>query len=415
MNLADDTLRFFGLDRANRWRTLAFLAWGITLLVFGIMFFAKPERVTGFAPYLRGAHNWLEGDALYSFKPNKGFVYSPLIAVFFSSLTLVTVPVANILWRLMSAGILLGGIWSILKFGPFAGVPSYLRGLVFLLILPIAAGNLDSGQANPMVIGLLMIGLAGACSGRWTLAAIAVAGAFYWKIYPVTVGMLLVLVAPGKFGWRFALALIVMGLLPFLFQNHDYVMRQYQQWVETRLVDNRLTYPIVIAPLDLWFLLVRIGHLSLSETGYHILRLAGGAAIAGFCLYGRGKAWPQERILGGLFSLACVWMVLLGPASESLTYLILVPAAAIGVVESFRLRMHWAARMAALIGYGFLLLAILRVGFFSKWQDVWLLALQPVGAVFVLAYCLMRYLDDTLWDGRKKPAFIAPIHPADGG
>jgi len=415
MNLSDDTLRPFGLDRLNRWRTLALLAWGITLLVFVIMFFAKPERVTGFAPYLRGAHNWLEGDAMYSFQPNKGFVYSPLIAVFFSSLTWVSVPVANILWRLMSAGILLVGIGSVLKIGPFSDVPKHLRGLVFLLILPIAAGNLDSGQANPIVVGLLMIGVAGACAGRWTIAAIAVAGAFYWKIYPITLGMLLVLVAPVKFGWRFVLALLVMGLLPFLFQNQDYVVRQYQQWVETRMVDNRLTYPIVIAPLDLWFLLVRIGHLPLSETGYHILRLAGGAAIAGFCLYGRWKAWPKERILAGLFSLACVWMLLLGPASESLTYLILVPAAAIGVVESFSFRMHSAARIAAVIGYGFLLLAILRVGFFSKWQDAWQLALQPVGALFFLAYCLMRYLDDTLWDGRKKPAFIAPIHPPDGG
>ena len=415
MNLSDAALKPYGLDRFSRWNTLALLAWGITLLVFIIMFFVKPERVTGFAPYLRGAHNWLEGDALYSFKPNKGFVYSPLIAVFFTSLTFVSVAVANILWRLLSAGILLGGIWSILKFGPFRDGPKHLRGLVFLLILPVAAGNLDSGQANPIVIGLLMIGVAAAFTGRWTVAAVAVAGAFYWKIYPLALGMLLVLVAPGKFGWRLALALVVMALLPFLFQNPDYVTRQYQQWFETRLVDNRLAYPIPIAPLDLWFLLVRIGHLPLAETGYQILRLAGGAAIAVFCLYGRWKSWPKERLLGGLFSLACVWMVLLGPASESLTYLILVPAAAIAVVESLSLGLRPAVRGAAVIGYGFLLLAILRVGFFPKWQDAWLLAFQPVGALFMLAYCLMRYLDDTPWDSRRKPPLAAPVPPAEAG
>jgi len=411
----DEFLKPYGLDRQSRWRTLALLAWGITLLVFIVMFFVKPERVTGFAPYLRGAHNWMEGDAIYSFKPNKGFVYSPLVAVFFTTLTVVSVAVANIFWRMISAGILLGGIWSVLKIGPFFDIPKHLRGLVFLLILPIAAGNLDSGQANPIVIGLLMIAVAAAYSGRWTLAAIAVAGAFYWKIYPLALGMLLVLVAPQKFTWRFALALLVLGLLPFLFQKPDYVLQQYQEWVATRLVDNRLNYPLEIAPLDLWFLLVRLGQLPLGETGYHILRLAAGAAIAGFCLYGRWKGWPKERVLGGMFSFACVWMLLLGPASESLTYMILVPAAAIAVMESFSLRLPWLARIAAVIGYGCLLLAILRVGFFSHWQSGWILALQPVGALFILGYGLLRYLDDTQWNGRRKPPFTAPIVSPDAG
>ena len=405
----DEMLKPYGLDRMSRWRTLALLAWGITLLVFLVMFFVKPERVTGFAPYLRGAHHWIEGDAIYSFKPNKGFVYSPLAAVFFTVLTVVPVAVANIVWRMLSAGILLGGIWSVLKIGPFSDIPGHLRGLVFLLILPVAAGNLDSGQANPLVIGLLMIALSAAYSRRWTLAAFAVAGAFYWKIYPLVLGMLLVLVAPQKFSWRLVLALIVMGMLPFLFQKPDYVLQQYHQWMVTRLVDNRLNYPLEIAPLDLWLLLVRLGTLPLGESGYQILRLAAGAAIAGFCLYGGWKGWSKERILGGIFCFACVWMLLLGPASESLTYLILVPAGAIAVVESFSLRLSPFSRIAAVIGYGFLLLAILRVGFVPRWQSGWILALQPIGALFILAYGLMRYLDDAHWNGLRKQRFTAPI------
>ena len=44
--------------------------------------------------------------------------------------------------------------------------------------------------------------------------------------------------------------------------------------------------------------------------------------------------WRQVLLYGGLFAFVCAWMVLLGPASEWLTYLLLAPAAALAVVAS---------------------------------------------------------------------------------
>lgn len=409
MKFDDKTLRAWRLDESQRWATLAVLAWGVTLAALAFIFLFSPERVTGFAPYLKGAQRWLDGAEIYSFKPNKGFVYSPTIAVFFSVFAGIPVFLANILWRWLSAGILLGGLWAVFRSGPFAHVPRHLRGLVCLLVLPMASGNLDSGQANPIVAGLLMVAVAAACVDRWWIAAIAVAGAFYWKVYPLTLGLLLILAAPGKFTWRLVLAMVLFGLLPFLFQKPDYALEQYRQWVVTRLADNRFAYPLEIAPLDLWFLLVRLAHLPLSVTVYNVLRVLAGAAIAAFCLYGKWKDWPRERILGGIFSFSCVWMLLFGPASESLTYLILVPATAIAVVESFSERMPPAARMAALLGYGLLLLAILRVGFFHRLQSPWVLAIQPFGAIAFLCYCLTRYLDNRWWRGTKTETKTASL------
>ena len=43
------------IGAANRWRTLAILGWAILCIVVVSLFIAKPEKVTGFAPYLRGA------------------------------------------------------------------------------------------------------------------------------------------------------------------------------------------------------------------------------------------------------------------------------------------------------------------------------------------------------------------------
>lgn len=391
-NSWDQRLAPFHLDAARRWRTLAILGWAVLCVVIIGMFIAKPDKVTGFAPYLKGASRWIEGLDIYSYKPNKGFVYSPLAAVFFSPFAFVHSAVANVVWRLLSVACLLGGLWSMLRFGPFDRIPARLRGLVYLLVLPLSLSNIDSGQANPIVIGLIMAGLAAACRGRWTLAALAISGAVHWKVYPLVVGLLLMVICPWKFSWRFILALAVMAALPFLFQKHEYVSEQYHEWVVTRFADNRLQYDIAIAPLDLWFVLVRVLGLPLPELGYHLLRGVAGAAIAAFCLWGRLRGWPAERLYGGLFAFVCAWMVLLGPASEWLTYLLVAPAVALAVVEVIGHPFSRWTRVAALTAYAILLLAVLRVGFIPKVQTAWLLALQPLGALCYVFFAVRRYL-----------------------
>jgi hypothetical protein len=385
----DARLAPFRLDSRRRWTTLAVAGWGAVAVAFLVLFIVSPNKVTGFAPYLRGAEGWLEGAKIYSFKANKGFVYSPLAAVFFTPFTFVPTAVANVVWRFLSLATLLGGLWSVLRFGPFTGIPPERRGLVFLLLLPLSLSNLDAGQANPIVIGLLMAGLAAAGRQHWTLAALAFAAAAHWKIYPVVAGLLVLLLAPWRFGWRFVLALALMAALPYLFQETGYVTRQYQLWMETRLADNRLQYDLAIAPLDLWFLLTRVLGVPVSETAYKVLQAGTGLAIAGFCAWGRLHRFPTDRLLGGLFAFVCVWMVLLGPASEWLTYLLLAPAAALAVVDTLP-RRGWE-RAAAWAAYGLLLLAALRVGFVPKWQSPALFALQPLAALCYAAYAVLRY------------------------
>ena len=83
-------------------------------------------------------------------------------------------------------------------------------------------------------------------------------------------------------------------------------------------------------------------------------------------------------------------MVLLGPATENHTYLLIAPAAALALVESFG-RRQVALRILASVAYLLLLLAILRIGFW-KVDDAWLLALQPFGGIALLCYALPRYL-----------------------
>ena len=127
--------------------------------------------------------------------------------------------------------------------------------MVYLLLLPLALGNLDVGQSNPLAIGLLMLAIAAVRSNRWNVAALCVAIPTFFKIYPLAVGMLICVIAPRRFVWRLLLALLLLAVAPFLFQHWTYVSDQYRAWIETRIADNRCSYPAKYTPIDLWFIL----------------------------------------------------------------------------------------------------------------------------------------------------------------
>jgi len=392
----------FGQWPRQFWAMASIAAWGVALSVVVGKSLALSSRLTNVDRYLEAGGNWIQGLPLYIYTPNKGFVYAPFSALFYAALSYLPESLSGTLWCLISAGLLLAGMLGMMTVGPFRQIPTSSRGLVLLLVLPLALGNLDSAQANAFVIGLIMIAVAAACVERWMIAAIAIALATHWKVYPLVVGLLLVLIAPGKFTWRLVLAVLALALIPFLFQERSYVIEQYRLWYGTRTADNRLLYSIKIAPWDLWFVLVRVAGIPLNEAAYRSIQAVGGLAIACFCLYGRWNQWPKERLFGGMFSLVCVWMTLLGPASELHTYLLLGPAVAFGLVEVFSNRSDTLSRALVLAAYLLLLLAILRVAFIPRYANVYILSLQPLGAAIFLAYALKHYLSNTLW--RTKTA-----------
>ena len=208
---------FQWLDRF--WNPVAILAWTIALSAIIGKILASPDRVTNVNRYLKAGRAWIEGSPLYIYTPNKGFVYGPFSAVCYALASYLPDVWPRILWCLLSAALLLGGMWAMMTSGPFSQLPARRRGLAFLLVLPLALGNFDSAQANAFLAGLIMIAFAAASSERWTIAAIALAVAIHWKVYPVVAGMLLVLLFPRRFTWRFVLAVVITGLIPFLFQK----------------------------------------------------------------------------------------------------------------------------------------------------------------------------------------------------
>jgi Glycosyltransferase family 87 len=144
-------------------------------------------------------------------------------AAFFAPFSCLPPALAYSLWLFANAAALLGGLVALFNTNLFPGFSQKCVGIVYLLLLPLGLGNLDVGQANPLVVGLLMFAIAAVRVKRWNIAALCVAIPTFLKIYPLAVGMLICVIAPRRFVWRLLLALLLLAVAPFLFQHWSYV------------------------------------------------------------------------------------------------------------------------------------------------------------------------------------------------
>ena len=391
------TIRFTEIFKQPAfWTVTAWISWALALLVFVVRFCGGFHRAYAFDDYMSAGFHWIHGEYLYA--NWRGFIYSPLAAVFFAPFANLPRGVAYTLWLLLSAGALLGGLAALLKTTFFPVISRAYSGIIYLLLLPITLGNLDVGQANALVIGLLMFAVAAVRIERWNMAALCVAIPTYFKIYPVAVGMLICAIAPRRFAWRFLIALAILGVAPFLFQHWSYASDQYHAWVTTRASDDRLIYPVNYSPLDLWFLLHCVAHLPITPWVYTLIQVGTGGALAVLCLWGKWRRWETERVLTTLFFLVSIWMVLCGPATESHTYLLLAPALILALVQSFNA--HYSFWPRALVCTAFALQFVnhnTRTSYLFHLKQPWIFSAQPISALLFLGYCFFWLLTDSFW------------------
>jgi hypothetical protein len=392
--------RFEILKKPRSLKRIAWALWTAALVFLAARYCAGGvHRVYAFNDYVQAGRHWIQGEYLYS--NWRGFIYSPIVAAIFAPLSILPPALAYLLWLLVNVSVFLSGLAALLQSNIIPDLKRESFALIYILLIPCVLGNLDVGQANPLVIGLLMFTVTAVRREQWNVAAGSVGLATFFKIYPLAVGMLMCVVAPRRFIWRLLLALLVLALAPYLLQHWSYVTDQYRAWIATRASDNRLNYSIKYAPIDLWFLIHVIGHLPISAGVYTLIQIATGGLIAIFCIWGKWKAWSIERILCGLFFLVSIWMTLCGPATEAHTYLLMAPALVIALVKSFDDCQSLPLRAFAFGAFFFQMVHATRVNYLLHAKQAWVFSPQPLSALLFLAYCLLWLLNGSFWATRK--------------
>ena len=382
-------------DDEKRSRTkwmIVFTLWAALIIGVLIRSLLKPTSGTVFPIFHTAGARWLHGENLYS--GGTDYLYSPLVAALFSPLALLPMWAANIIWRLTLVGTYLAAVRSWLRDGT-SRIPVKYHATVFLILLPLSIGSINNAQSNPLVIALVMFALIASRASRWVFAALCIAVITYLKIYPLAAGLLLAVLFPKQFSWRLGVALLAFAALSFVLQKPTYVLEQYHNWVATRSVDER-HFDIENRPRDLWTLLYTCG-IELNLRLYFFVQILGGACIAALCLFGRVKKWGTDRLLTIIFTLVPCWMLLLGPATESSTYIVLAPAIALAAVEAFsRPFPRW---MRALVATALVILigGAAFIAFAGHRRELWTMSIQQIGTVLFAIFALAWIFRDALW------------------
>jgi len=372
--------------------------WTAALIGICIRIGISPHVHDVFGTYVDAGRKWEAAQPLYTY--TRGFVYSPLVAAFFALFSWLPISVGSMLWRLLNACILIIAICWWIRARMHEHIPKSSNWLVFLLILPLTVGNFNNGQVNPIIIGLLMISILAAHDERWTLSAVCMAVATYLKVYPLSVGLLLVLIYPRQFGWRLLLVLAAMGALSFVLQRPDYVFEQYQRWFRTRAADDR-RMNMDIAPRD-FSMILRLLHINLQAQFVSILQIIAGAATAAVCVIGRIQKWTIQRLSIWVLSAGTCWMLLFGPTTEDATYAMIAPALVFALVDCFQQDTPVAMRVLISTSFAVLLLGLVLNAFFGLKKTPGLMSIQPLGALAFAGYAVVWIFSAAFWDKGRE-------------
>jgi len=335
--------------------------WVATIAALCVRVVLHPTTHTVFPVFAAAGRSWIASEDLYAHVavPVTGpFRYSPLIAAMFAPFSLLPTAAAEVLWRLLQAAIYLGALKRWLARGIAPRLSSLDHSMVLLLALPLSFVNLRNGQTNLIVIAMLLAAVTAVIENRWrtTAACVGIAAAF--KIYPLVLGLLFAALYPAGFILPMAGAMLAILAMPFVLQRPGYVMHQYIAWPRYLRADDRSAAALINSYRDFGFLFRRAGH-PIPPDIYLALQLAAAGLVAGCCIAARRGGLARRDLMRITLALACCWMLLFGPATESSTYILLAPSIALELVLAARWHTSRAVLAAMSVSYGLLMLDLI--------------------------------------------------------
>jgi hypothetical protein len=374
--------------RQTNWFAWVLAAWALVFAVTSVrVLVSKPRTHSDYLTFANTARNWVAGKGIYRQTGDDGyyddFRYSPSVAVALVPFSMCPDRLGNLLWRLVNLGAFLGALawWGRKVLTPLPTTNQLA--LLFLLVLPLSIGNINNGQSNPLVLGLMLAAVAGVTEARWNLATILLAVAVLFKIYPIAIALLLVALYPRQLALRLTFAILAGLALPFLFQHPAYVAEQYQTWFHYLKSEDRQGMALAATYRDLR-LLFRAASVPLSAEVYMAIQLATAAAAAGICLFGQYARWSQQRLLTLLTGLGCCWMTVFGVATESCTYMLVAPTGAWAVMQA-RLEARSLPVRGLLVGSFLLFLVAQMANWFKGGSEFHALGVQALAGLLLIA------------------------------
>ena len=328
-------------------------------LVISVMVAQAPGYRTVTPNYRDACRNWFEGRPIYA-EGVHGFLYFPHAAVLFAPFTYPPMPVAGVLWRMVSIGSLALAIWR-MRFWTVDSrfsiatihnpkAKSQNPGLAFTIMtclaIPPAIASARNGQMNLMLAALTALAFVELAQRRWRAAA------FWLCLGAAFKPLMLVPMAVAAVVYRPVLRPLVLGGLvllaaPFLTQHPAYVWGQYQICAQKLFLAGNPGWENPAS--DLFGLLSSIGYAAPLAVQTTSRVVAGGLTVA-LALLAVRRREPVQAAQSVLALTAC-YLALFNPRMENNGFVVLAPTLGALAADAFmnqRLMRGWLMVAASL-------------------------------------------------------------------
>lgn len=338
---------------------------GVTLRVV----VSHPRSQTVVSIYLAAGERWLSGDSLYAPNPELDIFRSPpLVAAIFAPLTVLPEKFAGLAWRFLCTIVFLIGL-ARLRRDLLPDLSPNQIGVLYTLAAILVLSPLNNGQVNLLLAGAALNGTSDLIRKRWWAAALWFGLGAWLKMYPLSLGLLAVVVTP-RLGWRLLVVTVVGFAAPFMLHDPGYALDQYRGFLSWLDLDDRTYTALDRVPID-WTVLPRVWLGVVIDTP---LKWTVALTVAGLFT---ALVWQKDNPFLALV-LGSVWMTAFGPATEMNTYSQL---AGVAVLLLMRPQPRWAA-VLAWTGYVLLAAAVLSCAFPQAWR-FHVLGPQAIGAMLI--------------------------------
>ncbi len=293
-------------------RVTIYIIFFLSLLALNIPAALFTKHLNVYDIFRNSFHHLIHHQDLYAPYPNEYFdqyLYSPSFSILFSPFAVLPYYVGYFLWNNLSMLLVPFLVFKI------KGLSENKKAIVCYIALIEMLTCLQGSQTNVMIAALMILAFLSFENKNYWLAAFAIAIGFYIKIYPIVAASLFILYPRKlKFIWKFALAMIVVGLLPLLLISPSELVVLYRNWAAALVVDQTDNYgKISLTGLfQVWF--------NITDFQKLIVQIAG---VLLFCtMYIKYNSYKVFYYRLSFLCVLLIWVALFNHASEIYGYAI---------------------------------------------------------------------------------------------
>lgn len=337
------------------WMRASVILWGLLPIAYMVKVLRNPLRHSVYPIFEAATDHWWQRLPLYaSYEGIDLFRYSPTFAVALTPFAVLPTILGQILWNFFGIALLLLAFRVLLREIFPERDRHWTEGQLGLFLFLTLFGSLRgiwSAQSNAHLLACAIFACAMVLRERWWAAAWLLAAAFFIKLWPIALLMLLAVFWPKKLLGRFAAAAAVLAAVPFLTGPPSYVTSRYVEFAESIERTRHMRWP---GNRDAITIIETFG--SIDSRLYMAIQLLTAAGVLGWLLWQHSRGITTQRLLTFTLASWAAWQLLFGPGTERLTYGLIAPFTAWAIMtSSTRLEktVAWLAWLfAAVLGMG---------------------------------------------------------------